>query len=53
MEGKPSLATLKTRMEDYKPAETSAEGGVVISSADGIVHCRRHEPRRLRRDCHL
>ena len=38
MEGKPSLAPLKTRIEDYKPAETSAEGGVVISSADGIVH---------------
>ena len=38
MEGKPSLATLKTRIEDYKPAETSVEGGVVISSADGIVH---------------
>ena len=38
MEGKPSLATLKTRIEDYKPAETSAEGSVVISSADGIVH---------------
>ena len=38
VEGKPSLATLKTRIEDYKPAETSAEGGVVISSADGIVH---------------
>ena len=38
MEGKPSLATLKTRIEDYNPAETSAEGGVVISSADGIVH---------------
>ena len=38
MEGKPSLATLKTRIEDYKPAETSAEGGVVIASADGIVH---------------
>ena len=38
MEGKPSLATLKTRIEDYKPAETSAEGGVVISSANGIVH---------------
>ena len=37
MEGKPSLATLKTRVEDYKPAATSAEGGVVISSADGIV----------------
>ena len=37
MEGKPSLATLKTRVEDYKPAATSAEGGVVIASADGIV----------------
>ena len=37
MAGKPSLATLKTRVEDYKPAQTSAEGGVVIASADGIV----------------
>ena len=37
MEGKPSLATLKTRVEDYKPAATSAEGGVGIASADGIV----------------
>ena len=37
MAGKPSLATLKTRIEDYKPAQTSAEGDVVISSADGIV----------------
>ena len=37
MESKPSLATLKTRVEDYKPAATSAEGGVVIASADGIV----------------
>ena len=37
MAGKPSLATLKTRIEDYNPAQTSAEGGVVISSADGIV----------------
>ena len=37
MAGKPSLATLKTRIEDYKPAQTSAEGGMVISSADGIV----------------
>ena len=37
MEGKPSLATLKTRIEDYHPAQTSAEGGVVISSGDGIV----------------
>ena len=37
MANKPSLATLKTRIEDYKPAATSEEGGVVISSADGIV----------------
>ena len=37
MADKPSLATLKTRIEDYKPAHTSSEGGVVISSADGIV----------------
>ena len=37
MAGKPDLATLKTRVEDYKPAQTSEEGGVVISSADGIV----------------
>ena len=37
MADKPSLATLKTRVEDYKPAATSEEGGVVISSADGIV----------------
>ena len=37
MADKPSLANLKTRIEDYKPAATSEEGGVVISSADGIV----------------
>ena len=37
MADKPSLATLKTRIEDYKPTATSEEGGVVISSADGIV----------------
>ena len=37
MADKPSLATLKTRVEDYKPAATSEEGGVVVSSADGIV----------------
>ena len=37
MTGKPSLATLTTRVEDYKPAQTSEEGGVVIASADGIV----------------
>ena len=35
MAGKPSLATLKTRIEDYKPAQTSAEGGVVIQ--DGVI----------------
>ena len=33
----PSLAVMQTRVEDYKPAATSEEGGVVISSADGIV----------------
>ena len=37
MADKPSLAPLKPRIEDYKPAATSEEGGVVISSADGIV----------------
>ena len=37
MAGKPSMATLKTRVEDYKHAQTSEEGGVVIASADGIV----------------
>ena len=37
MADKPSLATLKTRVEDYKPAATSEEGGVVVSSADGTV----------------
>ena len=37
MADKPSLATIKTRIEDYKPAATSEEGGVVVSSADGIV----------------
>ena len=37
MAGKPSLATLKTRVEDYKPAQTSEEGGVFIASADGIL----------------
>ena len=37
MADKPSLATLKTRIEDYQPAAPSEEGGVVISSADGIV----------------
>ena len=37
MEGKPSLATLKTRIEDYKPAAEASEGGTVISAADGVV----------------
>mgnify|MGYP001298568878 FL=1 len=37
MADKPSLATLKTRIEDYKPAATTAEGGTVISAADGVV----------------
>ena len=53
MEGKPSLATLKTRIEDYKPAETSAEGGVVISSADGIVHVEGMNRAVYGRDRHL
>ena len=33
---KPDLATLKTRVEDYKPAANTAEGGTVVSAADGI-----------------
>ena len=33
----PSLAVMQTRVEDYKPAATTAEGGTVISAADGIV----------------
>ena len=37
MADKPSLATLKTRIEDYKPAANTAEGGTVVSAADGIV----------------
>ena len=37
MADKPSLATLKTRIEDYKPAATSEEGGVATPSAAGIV----------------
>ena len=32
----PSLAVMQTRVEDYKPA-TTAEGGTVISAADGVV----------------
>ena len=35
MADKPSLATLKTRIEDYKPAATSEEGGVGIYVAIG------------------
>ena len=34
---KPDLATLKTRVEDYKPAANTAEGGTVVSAADGVV----------------
>ena len=33
----PSLAVMPTRVEDYKPAATTAEGGTVISAADGVV----------------
>ena len=33
----PSLAVMQTRVEDYKPATTTAEGGTVISAADGVV----------------
>ena len=32
----PSLAVMQTRVEDYKPAATTAEGGTVISAADGV-----------------
>ena len=33
----PSLAVMQTRVEDYTPAATTAEGGTVISAADGVV----------------
>ena len=33
----PSLAVMQARVEDYKPAATTAEGGTVISAADGVV----------------
>ena len=33
----PSLAVMQTRVGDYKPAATTAEGGTVISAADGVV----------------
>ena len=33
----PSLAVMQPRVEDYKPAATTAEGGTVISAADGVV----------------
>ena len=33
----PSLAVMQTRVEDYKPAATTTEGGTVISAADGVV----------------
>ena len=52
MADKPSLATLKTRIEDYKPAATSEEGGVVILRRRHRGSGR-HGPRRLRRDRHL
>ena len=33
----PSLAVMQTRVEDYKPSATTAEGVTVISAADGVV----------------
>ena len=33
----PSLAVMQTRVEDYKPAAPTSEGGTVISAADGVV----------------
>ncbi|UYJ12002.1 MAG: F0F1 ATP synthase subunit alpha [Oscillospiraceae bacterium] len=36
----PSLAVMQTRVEDYKPAATTAEGGTVISAADGVVNVK-------------
>lgn len=36
-EDTPYLTSLQTRVEDYKPAAVSAEGGTVVASADGIV----------------
>lgn len=53
MAGKPSLATLKTRIEDYKPAQTSAEGGVVILLCRWHRAGGGHGQGRLRRDRHL
>ena len=38
--GAPDLATMQTRAEDYRPAATAAEGGTVISAADGVVEVR-------------
>ena len=38
--GAPDLATMQTRAEDYQPAATAAEGGTVISAADGVVEVR-------------
>ena len=38
--GTPDLATMQTRAEDYTPAATTAEGGTVISAADGVVEVR-------------
>ena len=36
----PGLAVMQTRVEDYQPAATAAEGGTVISAADGVVEVR-------------
>ena len=38
--GAPDLATMQTRADDYRPAATAAEGGTVISAADGVVEVR-------------
>ena len=38
--GAPDLATMQTRAEDYRPAATAAEGGTVVSAADGVVEVR-------------
>ena len=35
--GRHALDQMKTRVEDYKPAANTAEGGTVVSAADGIV----------------
>ncbi len=54
MEGKPSLATLKTPHRGLQARRRDpAEGGVVISSADGIVQVEGHGQGRLRRSSPL